>query len=64
MRQWTKERKDNNQPTITHRIGISYGNCIVGNIDNEDKKEFMVMGYVVNAANRVCEGCKDLKYAY
>ena len=28
MRQWTKERKDNNQPTITHRIGISYGTVL------------------------------------
>ena len=60
MRQWAKDRKDNNLSEITHRIGLHFGSCVVGNIGNEDRKEFTVIGDVVNVANRVCDVCKEL----
>ena len=40
---------------------IHFGACVVGNIGNEDRKEFTVVGDVVNVANRVCDICKELK---
>ena len=40
---------------------IHFGTCVVGNIGNEDRKEFTVIGDVVNVANRVCDICKELK---
>ena len=61
MRQWVKEREDRQLPVVTHRIGIHFGSCVVGNIGNEDRKEFTVVGDVVNVANRVCDICKELK---
>ena len=61
MRQWVKEREDKKLPIVTHRIGIHFGTCVVGNIGNEDRKEFTVVGDVVNVANRVCDICKELK---
>ena len=61
MRQWVKEREDKKLPVITHRIGIHFGNCVVGNIGNKDRKEFTVIGDVVNVANRVCDICKEFK---
>ena len=60
MRQWAKERTEAKLPVIKHRIGIHFGNCIVGNVGNDDLKEFTVIGDIVNVANRVCDACKEL----
>ena len=59
MRQWAKERIENELEPITHRIGIHFGPCIVGNIGNDQRVEFTVIGDTVNVANRLCEKCKD-----
>ena len=60
MRQWAKERSELKLPIIKHRIGIHFGNCIVGNVGNDELTEFTVIGDVVNVASRVCEANKDL----
>ena len=61
MRQWAKERSEKGLPIISHRIGIHFGSCIVGNVGNDELKEFTVIGDVVNVANRVCDAGKELK---
>lgn len=61
MRQWAKERIDKELEPISHRIGIHFGPCIVGNIGNDQRVEFTVIGDTVNVANRLCEKCKDEK---
>jgi len=58
MNQWSKERAEKKQPQITHRIGIHFGPCIIGNIGGDQRVEFTVLGDTVNVANRLCDACK------
>ena len=59
MSQWSKERSEANLPVISHRIGIHFGPCIIGNIGGEQRVEFTVLGDTVNVANRLCDACKN-----
>ena len=56
-----KEREDRKIPAVTHRIGIHFGSCVISDIGNIDREEFILVGDVVNIANRVCDICKELK---
>ena len=58
MSQWSKERAEKKLPQITHRIGIHFGPCIIGNVGGDQRVEFTVLGDTVNVANRLCDACK------
>ena len=58
MNQWSKERAEEKLPQISHRIGIHFGPCIIGNIGGDQRVEFTVLGDTVNVANRLCDACK------
>ncbi len=60
MSQWSKERAEKKLPHITHRIGIHFGPCIIGNVGGDQRVEFTVLGDTVNVANRLCDECKKL----
>ena len=58
MIKWNQEREKLKLPPIAHKIGLHYGECVVGAIGTEQKKEFTVIGDTVNVASRVCEFAK------
>ena len=58
LSEWNKTREDDGLPKITHRIGIHYGPCVVGNMGSEQRVEFAIIGDVVNVASRICDACK------
>ena len=64
MSQWAKERTEKGLPVISHRIGIHYGECIVGNIGTDERKEYTVVGDAVNIASRICDAGKQLRSSF
>ena len=58
LKNWNNSRLEQGLSTIEHRIGIHFGPCVVGNIGNEQRTEFAIIGDPVNVASRICDACK------
>lgn len=50
---WNSERRANGQKDVRVGIGLSYGTVIVGDIGNERRLEYSVIGDIVNVASRL-----------
>ena len=59
MNEWNTERQSSGLDPINHRVGIHYGDCVVGNMGSEHRVEFAVIGDTVNVASRICDACKQ-----
>ena len=59
MNEWNSERQSSGLDPINHRVGIHYGDCVVGNMGSEQRIEFAVIGDTVNVASRICDACKQ-----
>jgi len=60
MKGWNEDRVNKGLPEIRHRVGIHYGDCVVGNVGGELQLEYTVIGDTVNVASRICDFCKDV----
>ena len=59
INEWNRERQSSGLNPINHRVGIHYGDCVVGNMGSEQRIEFAVIGDTVNVASRICDACKQ-----
>ena len=59
LKEWNRERSAQALPIIEHRVGLHFGDCVVGNMGNSQRLEFAVIGDAVNVASRICDACKE-----
>ena len=59
MNECNSQRQSSGLDPINHRVGIHYGDCVVGNMGSEQRVEFAVIGDTVNVASRICDACKQ-----
>ena len=59
LKEWNVNREKNGLQKVSHRIGIHYGPCVVGNMGSEQRVEYAIIGDSVNVASRICDSCKD-----
>ncbi|MEP2144531.1 MAG: adenylate/guanylate cyclase domain-containing protein [Paracoccaceae bacterium] len=50
---WNNERRANEQEDVRIGIGLSYGSVVVGDIGNDRRLEYSVIGDIVNVASRL-----------
>ncbi|MET1412060.1 adenylate/guanylate cyclase domain-containing protein [Roseibium sp. HPY-6] len=55
IRDWNAERAGDGHPPVGVGIGVHYGPAVVGNIGDEHKLEYTVLGDTVNVASRMEE---------
>ena len=53
IKRFNGERKKKRQKPISHGVGLSMGNVVVGNIGSVNKMDFTVIGDAVNLASRL-----------
>jgi len=58
IRQLNAKRQKANMETLTVGIGLNSGTAVVGNIGSKDRKDYTVVGDVVNLASHFCDVAK------
>ena len=53
IKRFNSERKKNRQKPISHGVGVSMGEVVVGNIGSVNKMDYTVIGDAVNIASRL-----------
>jgi adenylate cyclase len=53
IKRFNSDRKKNRQKPISHGVGVSMGEVVVGNIGSVNKMDYTVIGDAVNLASRL-----------